>query len=172
MRLPKKNNHSASRGVAAVELAFVLPFLVILLLGVWEVGRMIEVQQILNNAAREGSRLAAQGLIINQDSNPTLIKVTTGSPNVESAVRNYLREAGINTANMTVTFQYVDGNTSNTEPFQASKGQRFKVTVSIPFDNVKWTLLRFTSFSNLSSTVEAESLVDEAFTINTTIPQW
>src|SRR5437016_2897541 len=56
---------------AAVELAFMMPFLLILLLGVWEVGRLIEVQQILNDAAREGARLASLGHIINQNSAAT-----------------------------------------------------------------------------------------------------
>jgi ABC-2 type transport system ATP-binding protein len=48
---------SARRGVAVVELAVLLPFLLVVLLGIWEVGRLIEVQQILNNAAREGARI-------------------------------------------------------------------------------------------------------------------
>ena len=43
--------------VAAVELAFVLLFfLVPLVIGVWEVGRLIHVQQIVSNSAREGAR--------------------------------------------------------------------------------------------------------------------
>jgi Flp pilus assembly protein TadG len=49
-------------GVAAVELAVVLLFFVVpLLLAVWEVGRLIHVQQLLSNSAREGGRLAALG---------------------------------------------------------------------------------------------------------------
>ena len=47
----------------AVEAAVVLPLLLILMLGVWEVGRMIQVQQVLVNAAREGARLAGGGYV-------------------------------------------------------------------------------------------------------------
>src|SRR5215470_4385094 len=42
---------------AVVELALLLPFLLVVNLGIWEVGRLIQVQQVLNNAAREGARL-------------------------------------------------------------------------------------------------------------------
>jgi Flp pilus assembly protein TadG len=53
------------RGIAAVELALLLPFLLMLLLGTWEVGRMLQIQQSLTNAAREGGRQASTGLLTN-----------------------------------------------------------------------------------------------------------
>lgn len=157
---------------ATVELALLLPFLVVVILGIWEVGRMVQVQQIMNNAAREGARLAAQGLIINKDDVATLINVTTGTPNVKDAVKNYLREAGIDTTNLDVQFQYISGNTANTQPYQATKGQRFRITVKIPFNNVRWVLLGLTNQTELVSVVEWHSLVDDPFTLNTTIPTW
>ena len=49
------------RGVAAVEAAVLLPLALMLMLGTWEVGRMVEVSQILNNAAREGGRMRRPG---------------------------------------------------------------------------------------------------------------
>ena len=51
------------RGAVAVEAAVVLPVLIILMLGVWEVGRMIQVQQILINAALKACRLGAGGYV-------------------------------------------------------------------------------------------------------------
>src|SRR5205085_3822900 len=53
------------RGAATVELAVLLPLLVTLLLGIWEVGRLIDVTQVLFNGAREGGRLGAVGLVLN-----------------------------------------------------------------------------------------------------------
>ena len=44
---------------------------------------MIQVQITVNNACREGARIAAQGLIINRNGDPTQIHVNTGDPNVE-----------------------------------------------------------------------------------------
>jgi len=159
-------------GVAAVEFAFLLPFLLILLLGVWEIGRLIEVQQILNNAAREGARLASLGRIINQNSAATDIHVSTGTPNVTSTVTNYIRQAGIDTTNLTVTFAYTTGNTGLTEPYQAVKGQRFKVSLTLPFNNVRWTLLGLSNITTLADSVEWSSMIDDPFTVNTTLPTW
>ena len=45
--------------VAAAEAALITAvFLVPVLIGVWEIGRLIQVQQIVSNSAREGARLA------------------------------------------------------------------------------------------------------------------
>ena len=149
------------RGAAAVELAILLPFLVVMLAAPLEVGRFVQVQQVLNNAAREGARLASQGLTINKDSEPTEIHVNTGSPNIESTVRNYLREAGINTTGLAVTFTFLDGDTTRTQPYQATKNQRYRIDVSLPFSNVNWTFMRVTSITHLRAGVEGRSLVDD-----------
>ena len=61
-------------GVATVEFACCLPLLVLILFGLWEVGRFTEVQQVLWNAAREGARDASLG----QDNLQTV--ATTSSP--------------------------------------------------------------------------------------------
>lgn len=160
------------RGLAAVELAICLPLLLILLLGVWEIGRLIQVKGIIHNAAREGARLAAQGLIINDTGAATEIHVSTGTPNVEATVLNYLREAGIDTTGVTVAFAYVNGDTTKTHPFEADKNQRYRITVTVPFDNVRWTLLSVANVQTMTSTVEWESLVDDPFTLDTNIPNW
>lgn len=49
------------RGSAAVELAIVLPVLLLLVFGVIDFGRMLNAQITLTEAAREGSRAAALG---------------------------------------------------------------------------------------------------------------
>ena len=73
--------HRTSPGVAAVELAICLPLVILLLMGVWEVGRMLEAQNLLSNAAREGGRQASTGLKDEED--------------IETAVVNYLVKNGI-----------------------------------------------------------------------------
>ena len=160
--------------VAAVELAFLLPLLLMFIIGIWEVGRLIQVQQSLNNAAREGARLAAQGLIINSNGVPTEVYAnSSGGPyNVQDTVKNYLAQAGYDTTGLQVTFAFVSGNTSLTDPYQAAKGQNYSVTATIPFSSVRWTLLSITGIQTLGATVVWESLVDDPFTLNTTIPTW
>ncbi|MCX2748194.1 pilus assembly protein [Arthrobacter sp. MI7-26] len=55
------------RGAVAVELAIVLPLLLLILIGIIEFGRVLNVQVSLTQAAREGARYAA---IHYKDSNP------------------------------------------------------------------------------------------------------
>ncbi len=161
-------------GVAAVELAFLAPVLLIILLGLWDVGRMVQLQQILSNAAREGARLAAQGQTINSTGTPTQIQVSTGTPNVKTTVVNYLQRAGLNvtTSDVTVTFVYLTGDTTKTQPHQATKGQQFKVTVTVPTANLRWTTLGTIMPATMTASVTWVSLVDDPFTIDTTLPTW
>ena len=46
------------RGTALIEMAFTLPLLLFISLGIIEFGRAFQVWQILTNAAREGARVA------------------------------------------------------------------------------------------------------------------
>jgi hypothetical protein len=60
-----RSRHGRKRsGTAAVEAALVLPVMMYAILGAIEFTRMIEVQQILVNAVREGGRAAATGQIL------------------------------------------------------------------------------------------------------------
>ena len=53
------NGHQRDRGVAAVELAIILPIFGILLLGIIEIGSLARDHQVLQNAAREGARFSS-----------------------------------------------------------------------------------------------------------------
>ncbi|MFT4471609.1 TadE/TadG family type IV pilus assembly protein [Arthrobacter sulfonylureivorans] len=52
-------SRNSERGAAAVEMAIVLPLLVLILMGIMEFGRVFYVQISLSHAAREGARYAA-----------------------------------------------------------------------------------------------------------------
>ncbi len=57
MRLPAVKNATA-RGQSLVEFALILPILILMLVGVLDFGRAIYAYNTINNAAREGARLA------------------------------------------------------------------------------------------------------------------
>lgn len=80
-----------------------------------EYGRMVMVQQILTNAAREGARVGVLD-------GSTQTKVNT-------AVNNYLAPAGISSATTTV---------SPNPPSSAAATSPVTVTVSVPFNSVSW----------------------------------
>jgi hypothetical protein len=167
------------KGVAAVEVAVIATFLLVpLMIGIWEVGRMIQVQQIVANSAREGARLAAQGFTVNSVGSPTQVMVNSGTPNVTSVVYGYLLAAGLTNlqqTDVTVTVQFLtpksDGTTP-TEPYQAEKGEVFSVTVSIPWDNVKWVNLGIIRPTTITFTVVWRMMTDDPFVVNTTLPAW
>lgn len=187
-------------GTAAVEFAAVLTFVLVpLMVGLWEMGRVVQVQQIVANGAREGARLAAQANTINSTGSPTLIYDTIAppntaqTPNVKAAVMQYLSGAGLNKLNWSdvdVTFTFLNSPTGAiagaTQPYQGIKGQRFSVTVTItdltsggatkaspPLKNkVLWSSLGLVKPTSVTYTCEWQMLVDDEFTVDATLPTW
>jgi Flp pilus assembly protein TadG len=161
------------RGVAAVEMACLMPLLLALMLGVWEMGRYVQVQEIMNNAARAGARLASQATIYNTNGVYTNISVTGSSPCVYNTVSQYLQGSGLtNVNNLSVTFTFTSGNTSLTQPYQGVQNQQFQVTVSMPFSNVQWSSFGLINPSTVSATCVWQVMVDTPFTVSTTLPTW
>jgi Flp pilus assembly protein TadG len=181
MRLHPRTTGRRRRGVAAVEFAFVVPILLLLLVGIWELGRIINVQITLNNAARDAARLGAQANIVSLSGNYTQIHYNTGTPNVDGAVRAYLQAAGVtNLSGLAVEFQFVEPATAGgttpasatADPYTGVKNQRFRVRVSLPYDNVRWTSLSLVNVNTLTAETYWQCFVDDPFTVNTTLPGW
>ncbi|HEY2783955.1 MAG TPA: TadE/TadG family type IV pilus assembly protein [Fimbriiglobus sp.] len=166
-------------GTAAVEMAIVFSTVILpILVGVMEVGRLVQVQQIVANAAREGARLAAQAQTLSSDGTITQFKANTGNPSVQSAAYQYLIGAGLTkltSSDVTVTFAYTaprsDGLTA-TEPYEGEKLQPFDVTVTVQYEKLKWINLGFIGTTSLSYTAHWQILVDDPFSVNVTMPSW
>jgi Flp pilus assembly protein TadG len=154
-------------GAAAVEAAVCMPVFVLLMMGMWEVGRIAQMSRIVNDAAREGARVAAGG---------TNHGTTVTVANVQTAVQNYLNAAGMpstaaNAAVVTVT------NLSNdtwTDPGNAQPLDKFSVTVTIPagaaFNGLLFIPTSISGVTQLQETVEWLSANDAQVTVNTTLP--
>jgi Flp pilus assembly protein TadG len=112
VRSPRRSDR---RGAAAVEFALVAPIFFLLVLGMVEFGRMVMVQQVLTNAAREGARVAVFDGATSDD--------------VKAQVRNYLTAA-----HLPATDPVLDP----VDPKTAGYGDPMKVTVQIPFSQVSW----------------------------------
>ncbi len=145
--MKQRSSTTPRRGVAAVELAFIMPFILTLLLSLWEVGRMIEIQSILSNAAREGARQAATGNFTNAQ--------------VQTIVTNYLTAAGIPTTNVVVG---VSDLTSGTDVSKAVYLDQVQVNVSIPFGSVRWSVISVAmpSTSLMSASVTMVTMIDQS----------
>lgn len=154
-------------GAVAVEAAFCLPLLVILMIGMWEVGRMVEVYQILANAAREGARYAATGNLNN---------TSVTSAMVQQNVRDYLTAAGLPAAAVSGS-QIQLTNLSNhswTDPCNAQPMDQFQLTITVPsgtaFSSLQWCVLSLTGVNQLSVSSTWISLVDSQVTVFTQLP--
>jgi Flp pilus assembly protein TadG len=155
-------------GVVAVEAAVVLPVMIILMFGVWEVGRLVQVNQIVINAAREGARLAAGGYV---NSTPVTSAMVT------QAVRDYLSSAGLPTAAVSGAQISLacQASPSWSDPSSALPLDAFQVTVTIPagaaFNSLRWSLLApLTSATQMSTTVAWRSLNDAEIVVDTQLP--
>lgn len=151
-----RNPRRSRRGAAAVEFAVVLLFLVPLLMGLWEVGRLVEVEQHLNNAVREGARQASTG-------NKTTAQV-------QQDVINYLAANGITAAKSDVTVTNLTSSARN-DPSTSVQLDRLRVEIKISFDSVRWVLLnQITTAKYLTASSDFYSMRDVPLAIDSTIP--
>ena len=179
-------NPRARGGAATVEFCVVLIFMLFpLLVGLWDIGRAVEVQQMVSTAAREGARLAAQGRTTTSSGLQTDIKAaippasnTALQPNVKAAVMQSLAGSGLKGLlwnDVAVTFTFTDGTTSNTDPYQGTKNQGFTVQVVVQYDSkVRWIDAAVGNFgiTSLKSTTKWRMLMDDPFTVNPSVPNW
>jgi Flp pilus assembly protein TadG len=93
--------HSQS-GQSLVEVAMMLPFLVLLLLGVIEIGRYAYISILVGNSARAGASYGIQSLAQSVDTNGII-----------AAADNDFKSNGQNVSNLTVTSSVSCGCDSN-----------------------------------------------------------
>lgn len=144
------------RGVAAVEFAVVLPLLCVLIFGVWEVSRLINVQQVMCNAVREGGRQVSTGV--------------RSYAEIKQVVVNYLAEQNITITTSDVSIAN-STNASNTDPTVAAQLDRFRVTVTVAIASVRWLSPGFYKFTgNMTASSDWFSMNDTPLTVSNDVP--
>jgi Flp pilus assembly protein TadG len=186
--------------LAVVEAALILPLLFILLFGVWEVSRMIQIAQAVSNSAREGARQASAGLPASN------VNIPAGQTpyNVQAFTSRYLMNAGLPTpvkrpfivkvTNITATgkpsctmqgiyaagagpnnlaLTQVGASPSVDPVLSAARNDMIAVQVTYPFDETRWSPVNlYTYFGNwdLTETAYWPCMIDVPVTINAVIP--
>jgi Flp pilus assembly protein TadG len=120
----------------------------------WEIGRLIEAQQVVANAAREGGRAASTGEYTNAE--------------VQQIVLNYLTSAGVSASGVTPQV----GSASGNDVSQAQQLEVLTVSLSVPYSNVQWLASNWilAPGSSMNASVTWYSMVNVPLTINQTIP--
>jgi len=121
------------RGVAIVEFAVVLPLMLILVVGLFEVGQLVRVRMVLDSAVREGCRQASIGQRRAMTPDPV-----NPINSIRDVIEGYLARSGINTEGLEVQILGEGGSPIEPSTLNASINQpvadQFVVEVSLPFD--------------------------------------
>jgi Flp pilus assembly protein TadG len=175
-------------GVATVEFACCLPLLLLIMAGLWQVGRYTEVQEVLWNSGREGARDASTGqqnlqtVALNvltylqgaeQTAFPPSHLTSMIAPVVALPANTYGYTCWDNTANrelFTMTFTDLT-NPSTTDPTAMSQLDLYQIGLQVPFASIELSqLVPISGMSRLSVTVVWSSLVDTPFQIAPDLP--
>ena len=100
--------------------------MIALIVGLLTVGRIVQMTEIVANAAREGARKASTGINTYAD--------------VQTTVTNYLTNAGVtNQTGLSITvYNVTQGNSGPTfDPSTAICLDQLQVTVTLPYSNIQ-----------------------------------
>lgn len=116
----KPVSRTPRRGAALVEFAVVSPVLLILVLGMLEIGRAVMVTEVLTYSARMGARTGA---------------ISSGSTaNAKTAAEKVLTDSGVSGA----TVQVMVNGSTGVDASAAKSGDEIAVSVTVPYANVTW----------------------------------
>jgi Flp pilus assembly protein TadG len=108
-----------ARGQALVEFALVFPILVLILLGIFEVGRAVFAFNTVGNAAREGARVAAVNQIQTSPdcvNNRPIVNVATPHWSIKRCAADKALSLGLTESDVTVAFNPPPGVTYTCSP--------------------------------------------------------
>jgi hypothetical protein len=184
----KPASRTARAGSAAVEFAVCLPLMCLILTGLWEVGRITEVSEVMWNSAREAARDASLGednlqtvtnnlLIYLQSAEPTAFgkghSTSLIAPVISLPANSHGYTCWDNTAGRELfTMSFTDVTQPGaSDPTAMSQLDVYQIGVSVPYDSIRLSpAARVTTMPRLAVTVCWASMVDAPFSITPTLP--
>jgi Flp pilus assembly protein TadG len=122
-----RRERDVDSGQALVEMALMLPVLVLLLVGIFDLGRAVWLSNSLAMAVREGTRYGVvHGALSGSPAGPG--SATYTAPDVDTAIASSVQRYATGIPDLTVRATWPDGN--------ANRGSRVVVSASFPFTPV------------------------------------
>jgi Flp pilus assembly protein TadG len=115
---PAQPRRARQRGIALIELAIVLPLLMLITFGVMEYGWMFTTTAEVTNAARHGARLG--------------VRPDADSAQVTADIDTFMDAAGLGDSGYEVTL-------TPAEVADLLPGETFTVLITVPYENVELT---------------------------------
>ena len=133
----KRRNQPASRnrlGAVAVEFAFIAPMLLAVVVGLIELTRIYDVQNLLETAAREGARFASM------DTADIVGEGGSTNAKIQQDVTNFLASSGVASENLEVRILDAEDPTQTFDlDDPANDLKLFIVEIEVPFSSVSYT---------------------------------
>ncbi|MGH9174654.1 MAG: TadE/TadG family type IV pilus assembly protein [Vicinamibacterales bacterium] len=149
-----RKDRRITRGQSLVEFALILPVFIILLVGIFDVGRLIYAYNTVNNSAREAARLA----IVDQTVS-----------NIEDEAAEAAAGLGIDTADIDVSFVNNASGAACGALIGTDRSSECSAVVLVPYEYQAVTPLLGTIFGTLTVTGESQFRV-EANCVEPTAP--
>lgn len=144
------DQHGNRKAAAMMECAVTLPVLIVMVLGILEIGSALRASTILHSACRESGRLTAMDwrYIVHDNQTP--------NQKVEQDLKNFITAAGLKGNESTVTITHADG---------ASVGQTFdladqnndlqfvRLEVTLPYSSVSVFPLTYLAGKTLKASI-------------------
>lgn len=143
---PKPFPFRQRKGIACVEFAVVLPVLIVIIVGMVEVGNALRASHALESALREGGRLAIV-------SAPTASNDDTLNTKVTQDVRAFVFAAGFSGRNVNVTIEDTQTGAPVTLGDSSLQGTMIRIKASLPYDTIEVFPRQFLSVDSVSNSI-------------------
>lgn len=142
--------YSNRKAAAMMECAVTLPVLIVMVLGILEIGSALRASTILQSACRESGRLTAMDwrYIVHDNQTP--------NQKVEQDLKNFITAAGLKGNQSTVTITHADGANVGQTFDLANKNndlQFVRLEVTLPYASVSVFPLTYLAGKTLKSSV-------------------
>jgi Flp pilus assembly protein TadG len=130
-----RDRENEQRGQSLVEFAVLLPIIILIVTGLFDLARAVWQENTLAYAAREGTRYAiVHGSAGSPAANPEAAAANCSTDTVCTAIRDTVRNAAIGVQNITVTVTYPDTYPGTSPAIRcADRNCRVIVDASAPF---------------------------------------